>query len=841
MSQPGFRVCAASGLFVGLVWANHLYMVRLFHFRFSRLYCRLWIAFIVALLCSLEFRVKAAPLQISGIYPHLAMVNEEAECGTGAVVVWAGKLWVVTYAPHKPLGSSDKLYEISPGLKQIVRRESIGGTPANRFIHRESEQLFIGPYAVRRDGSVRVIPYSVMFGRPTGVARHLDDAENKVVYATMEEGIYEVCVNTLDVRELWADEQRQGGRKADLPGYHGKGFYSAQGRYVYANNGDHSREARTDPSVPSGALAEWDGRSEAWTVVRRNQFTEVTGPGGIQGNDPADDRLWTIGWDHRSLILMLLENGKWHSFRLPKASHCYDGAHGWNTEWPRIRSAGGKDLLMTMHGCFWRFPATFSTENSSGIEPQSTYLKVIGDFCRWNSRLVFGCDDTARSEFLNKSRLKGELAPPGKSQSNLWFVKPSDMDTFGPPLGRGGVWIDDDVPAGTPSEPFLFSGYDKRGLFITHKTPYPAEFLLEVDEKGNGRWANLRLVRVPAAAGVWIELPPRDRGAWIRVTPSRDVIGATAYFHYRDGDDRRTKRAKMFSGLGVPRSGYASGGILHVGGGEPGCLRFLARSEAGELGLYLLDSELRLRSVVDGSTTAWLRTNIAVSASGIEDDHASVLYTDERGRRWRLPRNSGFERTGLLGADRVCREVVTERNLLNIHGTFYELPAENAGGFAKIRPIATHNRHLTDFASYRGLLVISGVETSATGDHVIKSDDGKCALWVGAVDDLWRLGKPRGRGGPWQNTFARAGEPSDPYLITGYDKKTILLSHMASDSVRVRVEIDVTGEGLWVAYTEINVPAGGRIRYDFPDSFGAYWVRLVACSDTTATAEFIYE
>ena len=56
-----------------------------------------------------------------------------------------------------------------------------------------------------------------------------------------------------------------------------------------------------------------------WTMVRRNQFTEVTGPGGIYGNsNPASDPIWTIGWDHRSLILMVLDGGKWHSFRLPK-------------------------------------------------------------------------------------------------------------------------------------------------------------------------------------------------------------------------------------------------------------------------------------------------------------------------------------------------------------------------------------------------------------------------------------------------------------------------------------------------------------------------------------------
>ncbi len=34
--------------------------------------------------------------QISGIYPHLAMYNEERECGSGGVVPWAGRLGVIT-------------------------------------------------------------------------------------------------------------------------------------------------------------------------------------------------------------------------------------------------------------------------------------------------------------------------------------------------------------------------------------------------------------------------------------------------------------------------------------------------------------------------------------------------------------------------------------------------------------------------------------------------------------------------------------------------------------------------------------------------------------------------
>ena len=85
-------------------------------------------------------------IEISGIYPHLAFYNQEGECGTGAVVPWADRLWTVTYGPHSPYGSADKLYEITPDLDLIIRPESVGGTPANRMIHKESGQLFISHY-----------------------------------------------------------------------------------------------------------------------------------------------------------------------------------------------------------------------------------------------------------------------------------------------------------------------------------------------------------------------------------------------------------------------------------------------------------------------------------------------------------------------------------------------------------------------------------------------------------------------------------------------------------------------------------------------------------------------
>lgn len=227
--------------------------------------------------CSSKKDQKDTPESISGVYPGLAMYNNEGECGTGAVVPWADRLWVITYGPHLPNGSSDKLYEITPDFHQIIKDESIGGTPANRMVHKESNQLFIGPYAIDKTGNVRAIPYTTMPGRHTGNARHLTDPINKIYYGTMEEGFYEVDVNTLEVKELYTDGngdkayEGAGPQNALLPGVHGKGLYSGQGVMVFSNNGEGTMEALKKFDVEAGVLAEWNGKD--WKVVRRNQFT----------------------------------------------------------------------------------------------------------------------------------------------------------------------------------------------------------------------------------------------------------------------------------------------------------------------------------------------------------------------------------------------------------------------------------------------------------------------------------------------------------------------------------------------------------------------------------------
>jgi hypothetical protein len=803
---------------------------------------------------SFTFLVLASPVPEvrageawSGIYPHLAFFNNEGECGTGAVVPWAGRLWALTYAPHMPKGSSDKLYEISSDLVVTVRPESIGGTPANRMIHRESGQLFMGPYAIDGAAKVRVIPYAEMFGRPTANARHLSDPAGKIYCASMEEALYEIDVETLAVTTLYRDEQDDApGPKAGLPGYHGKGMYSGQGVLVYANNGENSAEARRDPFIPSGVLGEWDGSE--WKVVRRTQFTEVTGPGGIYGNEnPATDPLWSMGWDAKSLILMMRDGGEWHPYRLPKASHSYDGAHGWNTEWPRIREIGeGDELLMTMHGMFWSFPRRFSLADSSGIAPRSNYLKVIGDFCRWQDRLVFGCDDTAKSEFLNKRRAKGEIAAP-QSQSNLWFVEPSRLDHFGPVIGRGAVWLREDVAAGAKSDPYLFSGFKQRALHLAHGGEGELGVALEIDRDGKGKWDPFKTVVVPPQGYLWTAFEEGEPGVWIRLAPSVDATGLTAAFTNGDDDERSSATAPpKFAGIAAASSGGVSGGVIRARGGNKRDLHYAARTREGAIGLYTLSSRegtLTLTQEDNATELAWLEQHAAIPPREgvIATDAASVIYTDDSGKRFRLPRgNAAFDQPNSLGGERLCREVATERDLFNCHGTFFELPAENAAGFSRVRPVATHGLRIVDYCSYRGLLVISGVDLVQAGEnrHLIRSDDGKTGLWVGAIDDLWELGKPVGSGGPWKDAAVKANEVSDAYLMTGYDEKELTL--FSEENTRVTVEVDLTGMGDWVSYRTFTLEAGKETKYLFPSGYEAYWVRCRSELDATVTAWLEY-
>lgn len=792
--------------------------------------------------------VPEPPLQISGIYPHLAVFNQpddvadrpnHGECGTGAIVPWAGKLWVITYPQHKVTGSNDKLYEIAPDMRVTIRPESIGGTHACRMIHRESNQLIIGPYFIDAEGRVRTVDLQQLRGRMTAVMRHLTDPANLVYFLDMEGALYEVDVHTLAVRLLFAKP---------VPGWHGKGAYTAQGRVVIANNGESGGTRGYDQLLvggpaqgdEAGVLAEWDGTE--WRIVERAKFTDVTGPGGILGSSSDDSPLWAVGWDKRSVVLKLLDGGEWHTFRMPKASHSFDPDHGWYTEWPRIREIAPGRPMLCMHGGMFDFPAGFRSSDTSGIRPIAIHLRYIPDFCCWGDRVVLGADDA--------SMMQNPLC--GQGQSNLWFGDAQELNHFGPRAGWGGVWLNDGIRAGQWSDPFLVAGYEQRVLHLVNDGARPARFDAEIDRDGRGRWRPLGSYEVAAGGYRFVVLPEGLKAEWIRLAPSRDCR-ATAYLHCwsprqsEDGEDR------LFDGLADAREAIDyTGGIIRPAAHNRS-LQWLAR-DVDRRGAARRNRYVEVSLTTDGALAfaapADDRTDeveqIGAIGQGFEVDEASVIVTDRTGRRFRLPKGSAaFDQPFPTGWPRAVREAVSERYLANVHGTFYEVPRQpepdgHEPDFERMKPVASHSKAITDFCTWRGLLVLSGARRRAPADgHCFAGRDGS-GLWFGAIDDLWKLGKPVGRGGPWLRAPVEPGQPSDPYLMINYDEMRVELSHDAARPVGFTVEVDFDHTG-FREYGRLAVPSGEVVVHRFPPGFHAHWVRLRADTACRATAMLTYE
>lgn len=783
-------------------------------------------------------------VKISGVYPHLAVTNSQSECGIGAVVPWQGDLWSITYGPHLPTGSNDKLYQIAPDLSRTIRPESVGGTPANRFIHSPSNQLIIGPHFIDAAKNVRTLRYSVAPGRYTGTAAHLTDPSNRIYMFTMENGLYDVNVHDLSFITRYPDKQGTGDEF--LFGYHGKGAYSGGGRLIVANNGRPNDQ--DNPQGAAGVLASWDGsvlggssstpnQMTGWTEHARVQHCEITGPGDIYGNSSSADPVWATGFDWKSVLLRTFENGMWTTWRLPKSSYTHDGSHGWHTEWPRIRMISPGKFLMHMHGMFYDFPATFSAADFSGLSPICSYYKMPVDYCTWEGQLVMAKNDS--------SKFDNALVP--RAQSNFWFGQPEDLKQWGAPMGHGSLWRNEAIASGQVSEAFLVRGFASGTLHLRNAGGLPLSLEIQ-SSSGDNVWHAVGNITVPPNSSHWEVLNPFP-GDWLRLVAGTSSPNVTATFLLANPYPHTTPASAgtdRFAALADIRDERSmTDGLIRVMTGTELKLEFASRAtgQGGttQTGYHQIGATMNLETVNDPALENATRTS-AATTHDIGSDNASAWITVAGGGKLRLPRTDPlYDAPFASGWARGFREAVTERVLLNCHGTFYEIPRTNSGGVRKLQPICTHEKRITDFASWRGLLVLTGVLDSAPiSESLIRSPDSKGALWLGEIDDLWRMGEPRGIGGPWLDTAVSANAPSDPYLMYGYRDKSLRLSHQSSFPVTFTVELDFLADNTWSRYAQFTVQPGETLTHQFPVGFHAHWVRVSSDAVTTATAQFTY-
>lgn len=421
-----------------------------------------------------------------------------SESGVGALMPWADGLWGVTYNSHKArTGTGLWLFRIDEDLK-LTKIERHDGTHANRLIHRESNQCFIGPYAISATGRVR--PIAGLFDhRITSTFRHLTDPANRVYALTMEGLLLEVDVSSLQVREV-VNVLAAMNIKARP---HFKGGYTAQGRIVIANNGFY------EYGDNDAGLFSFDGKS--WQAISRKPHMDVA------ARQDMGSVLFATGWDEMSVLLWALVKGEWQRYRLPKASQAFQ--HAWQTEWMRIREVETEHFLMDIQGMFYELQPIAFGGKIWGVKPICQHLRIIPDFTAYRGLLALGGNQTTPNNDNN--------ALGGQPQAGIWFGKTDDLWSWGKPAGWGGVWRKTTVKAGESSDPFLMTGFGHKALHLQMEPSGQVD--IEVDFLGHGDWVKLETVTVSGYKPY--VFPSGFSAHWVRLT-ARQTGSVTAEFHY---------------------------------------------------------------------------------------------------------------------------------------------------------------------------------------------------------------------------------------------------------------------------------------------------------------------
>ena len=456
-------------------------------------------------------------IDVNGVFPNLTVIGTSdkgcSESGIGALIPWANKLWMIGYVAHIH-GSGIGLYEISEDMTMVKRPESVTGTFANRMVHNPSEQAIIGPHFIDKNGNVRTCK-ELSKHRLAATMVHLTDPENKVYFLTMEGLFYECDVHTLKATLLFNLV-----KELEIPstGYvHFKDGHTGNGRVVVANNSYDERDF-LDQSY-AGRLAEWDGKSDKWTIIEKTAFIGVGGKNSstYSGRSIYGNPIFATGWDKKSVILMCYNDrtNDWKRYRLPKGSHSFD--HAWNTEWMRIREAQTERFIMDVFGIFYELPMMTYGGFVWGIKPVSYHLRIVPDFCFWRGMFVLAGEQTDHGV--------------GQPQSGLLFQNIDDLWNYGKPRGWGAVWQNDTVKSGSLSDPYLMTGFDKKVLHLKNEGNNDLKVTIEVDYLGNETWEEYKTIDLKSKEYKYHIFPDGYAAHWVRLRINGESV-LTAQFVY---------------------------------------------------------------------------------------------------------------------------------------------------------------------------------------------------------------------------------------------------------------------------------------------------------------------
>jgi hypothetical protein len=497
----------------------------------------------------------------SGVFPALTVTASSgparSECGHGALMAWADRLYAISYLSVANAGSGTGLYEIDENMTQTLIAPH-NSTYANRLMVPAANSIVIGPFVIDAQRNVRVFQ-SLLHVRVGGMAEHLTNPAELVYMLGMDGPLWECSLVTLAGTQLFdlvaaLDIPASAGEQP-----HFKAAHTSGGLLWVASNTMEQADALG--LAHGGRLATWDGKSANWTVIARTAYTEVTGRHNF------GCAVFALGWDSDSVILTVVDNGcggddpsydkSLQHYRLPKASHAYD--HLWTTEWPRIREVETERYLMDMHGMFYELPPLIFGGAVWGVRPIGQHLRMVPDFASFRGFLVLGGNQV--SSIFDNNWVTGQ------SQSGLWLGKTDDLWQLGKPQGWGAVWRNTPAvlsPGVQPtSDPFLMTGFDHKVLHLrcddtdgaicnTNSPCASVDFAIDVDFTGSAGhigstgavepWSELVVISQTAGQCkryAFYTFPSGFSAQWVRVravtaSPDSPSIAAnlTAHFTY---------------------------------------------------------------------------------------------------------------------------------------------------------------------------------------------------------------------------------------------------------------------------------------------------------------------
>ena len=140
-----------------------------------------------------------------------------------------------------------------------------------------------------------------------------------------------------------------------------------------------------------------------------------------------------------------------------------------------------------------------------------------------------------------------------------------------------------------------------------------------------------------------------------------------------------------------------------------------------------------------------------------------------------------------------------------------------------VAPVSRHIGDVHDFCSFNSLLAVA--RYGACYVHA-RREYTYGTPWSGLdfyrLEDIWSFGKPMGFGGVWKDTSVDADQYSDPFLVYGFERKTI---HLWTDTAGdFTIEVDPVGDGSWKVYDTVSLGAGEYTAYIMTGD--AVWVRF---------------